>query len=259
MKPAPCRATVATTGVRPASNAPHRGDKPLREALHLADLIHNVDSGAWVWRKQCRSFIDCGHVHTILPDAVALREGGMRDNTLLPLKAQQPKSASLSTLPDLLRIEASQLSQLELRDNAPDHRRFADPRRPCEQKRVRPGSVTLFGCHLKLQLAIWGPQQPRTRSNGPNTSLLPPVGAVRARNGDTLGEFGAGWLGGLLTGYRVPRAATLQWQCCPNRIYVCEPPRREVSRSTSARQHALWANADPAFPEAHSVRSLLSS
>ena len=113
---------------RPAGKQrPHRGDKPLREALHLADLIHNVDSGAWVWRKQCRSFIDCGHVHTILPDAVALREGGMRDNTLLPLKAQQPKSASLSTLPDLLRIEASQLSQLELRDNAPDHRRFADP------------------------------------------------------------------------------------------------------------------------------------
>ena len=35
---------------RPAGKQrPHRGDKPLREALHLADLIHNVDSGAWVW------------------------------------------------------------------------------------------------------------------------------------------------------------------------------------------------------------------
>ena len=32
---------------RPAGKQrPHRGDKPLREALHLADLIHNVDSGA---------------------------------------------------------------------------------------------------------------------------------------------------------------------------------------------------------------------
>jgi hypothetical protein len=114
----------------------HGRNEAIRKALHLADLIHEVDPRGGIGPKQRHRAIERLDVNAILAHALALREVHMRNDVHSSLEADQPEAHPLSSFADLLGIEAPDPIGPKVVGDAPDHGGLADARHPRDQEDI---------------------------------------------------------------------------------------------------------------------------
>jgi len=95
---------------------PHVCDEALRQALHLADLIDEVNL-----RLRRERGLDCAidrcDIDAVFAHALGLREVDMRDHRFGAIERDQPEAAPLAARAHLRGVEAGQLfSRKALRD-----------------------------------------------------------------------------------------------------------------------------------------------
>ena len=114
---------------------PHRADERLRQALHLADLVDEMNCGALARavQRSCKP-IDGRHVDAVFAHA---RRGqiDVRDDRRFARERDETESPSLAAGTDLLGIESGQTKSAKALTCGPQGSRLADAGPSCQEQR----------------------------------------------------------------------------------------------------------------------------
>jgi hypothetical protein len=122
MKPAPRCATVATTGPEPASQLAHAAYEARREALHLADLVHQPHARRVLGCKsRLESRVERGDVDAVLPDAMGFGEIHVRQHGLDTAESDHPEAPAHAAGANLFGVEPARPLAGELCSELPHH------------------------------------------------------------------------------------------------------------------------------------------